>query len=67
MSSAGFTTPGLTCEQCGVPFALSMAGVVGAREVDRLPDPFEVKCPMCQHLATYLKSAIQTLVAQPRQ
>jgi hypothetical protein len=38
-----------------------MSGVIGAKEVRKLPDPFEAKCPMCQHLATYPKSSIQAL------
>lgn len=66
MSKAGFTTPGLQCEQCGIPFALSLAGILGRRQVERLPDPFEIVCPLCGHEAIYPKSAIQTLVARPR-
>ncbi len=62
MSSAGFKRPGLKCEKCGLPFALSLIGAIGAKEVERLPDPFQAKCPMCQHEATYPKSAIQILV-----
>jgi hypothetical protein len=64
MGAPIFTRPGLTCEQCGLPFALSLTGIVGAKEVERLPDPFEAKCPMCQHLTTYPKSAIQALTVQ---
>jgi len=70
MSAAGFTTPGLTCEQCGLPFALSMTGLVGRRDIERLEDPFEATCPLCKHLTTYPKSAIQALTvtaAKPRQ
>jgi hypothetical protein len=70
MSSVGVTRLALTCEQCGLPFALSLTGIVGARDLRRLPDPFEVRCPMCKHLATYPKSAIQALTvtqATPRQ
>jgi hypothetical protein len=70
MSATGFTRPGLRCEQCGLPFALSLTGIVGRREVERLPDPFEARCPMCQRTATYPKAAIQALTvtqATPRQ
>lgn len=70
MSSVGFTRRGLRCEQCGLPFALSLTGIVGGREIERLPDPFERRCPMCHHTATYPKSAIQALTvtqATPRQ
>jgi hypothetical protein len=63
MSSAGFTRPGIKCEHCGLPFSLSLTGAIGAREVKRLPDPFEAKCPMCDHTAMYPKSSIQALVA----
>lgn len=40
MSSAGFKRPGLKCEKCGLPFALSMTGIVTTREIEKLPDPF---------------------------
>jgi hypothetical protein len=64
MSSAGFTRPGLKCDHCGLPFALSLgAGVIGSREVEKLPDPFQAKCPLCEHEATYPKSSISVLVA----
>ena len=61
-SSAGFKRPGLKCAHCGLPFALTLA-VQPMSSVEKLPDPFQAKCPMCQHEATYSKSAIQTLVS----
>jgi hypothetical protein len=67
-SSAGFKRPGLKCVKCGVPFALTLA-VQPMESVKKLPDPFRAKCPslICQHEATYPKSAIQTLVSVGRQ
>ena len=62
MSGTGFTRPGLKCEHCGLPFALSLTGVMGDRDLKNLPDPFRAKCPMCQHEAIYPKSSIQALV-----
>lgn len=59
-SSASFTRPGLKCVKCDLPFALSL--MAAEIRVEKLPDPFEAKCPMCQHAATYPKSAIQILV-----
>lgn len=68
MSGSGFIRPGLQCEHCGLPFALSLgAGVFGARDVENLPDPFEAKCPMCQRVAMYSKSVIAPLVNTGRQ
>jgi hypothetical protein len=62
MSSAvGFTRPGLRCEKCGEPFSLFLG--TGQDRVEKLPDPFEAKCP-CGHVATYPKSAIYTLEAR---
>lgn len=66
MSKAGFTTPGLQCEHCGLPFSLSLTGAVGRIGIERLPDPFPKTCPMCKHEATYPKSAILALVAVNR-
>lgn len=62
----GFQTPGLTCDGCGMPFALSF-GLPPMPAVKSLSDPFQATCPLCQHQATYPKSAIQTLVATQRQ
>ena len=68
MNGSGFIRPGLECQQCGLPFALSLgAGVFGRKEVERLEDPFEAKCPMCGRVDIYPKSSIQNLEAQPRQ
>ena len=66
MSKARFTMPGLQCEQCGLPFSLSLTGAVGRKDIERLPDPFLMTCPMCKHEATYRKSAILALVAVNR-
>ena len=60
--SAGFKRPGLACVQCGLPFALTLA-VQPMELVEKLPDPFVARCPLCQHEATYPKSAIRTLVS----
>lgn len=66
MNNAEFTRPGLTCEKCKLPFALSLTGSIGSREVEKLPDPFEAMCPMCKHRTTYPKSSILALVATQR-
>jgi len=64
MSSAGFVRPGLNCEKCGLPFALSLgAGLVTQRDIERAPDPFPATCHMCKHQGSYPKSAIQPLVS----
>jgi hypothetical protein len=60
--SAGFRRPGLSCANCGEPFALFL-GVEKMVSVEKLPDPFVAKCPQCDHQATYPKSAIGVLVA----
>jgi len=59
--------PGLICQKCGLPFAIGAAGEFGARRVEHLPDPFEATCSVCQHTATYPKSAIESLEADSRQ
>lgn len=64
--AAGFKTPGLTCVKCGVEFALSFFAPIEI-EISKLPDPFDATCLLCKHQATYPKSAIHTLVAQPHQ
>jgi len=58
----GFTRPGVTCKRCGIPFALAMFSVQSMGSVEKLPDPFEAKCPACEHQTTYEKSAISPLV-----
>jgi hypothetical protein len=58
----GFTRPGLACESCGEPFSLFL-GVPNLRKVEGLPDPFEARCPLCDHQTTYPRSAIGVLVA----
>jgi hypothetical protein len=63
MSSTGFERPGLKCEHCDLPFALSLTGAVTRKDIENLPDPFEAKCPICDQVATYPKSSIQTLVS----
>jgi hypothetical protein len=60
--SAGFRRPGLSCADCGEPFALFLA-VEGMISVEKLPDPFLAKCPLFGHHAAYPKSAIGVLVA----
>jgi hypothetical protein len=63
MSGAGFVRPGLRCEKCGLPFALSLvADVFSERDLKKLSDPFEARCPMCKHQATYPKSSILPLM-----
>jgi hypothetical protein len=61
-SAAGFKRAGLKCVNCGLPFALRLAARPPV-PVAKLPDPFPAKCPMCQHEATYPKSAIVVLAA----
>jgi hypothetical protein len=62
MSAAGFKRPGVSCQSCGEPFSLFLS-VDEVVPVENLPDPFLAKCPLCDHQATYPKSAIGTLVA----
>lgn len=61
MSSAGFSRPGLECQNCGLPFALSLTGVVTQKEIDALDDPFSIVCPMCKYDGDYPKAAIHSL------
>jgi hypothetical protein len=64
MSSAGFARPGLKCEKCGLPFALSLgAGLVTPRDIENAPDPSAATCPMCKHEGSYPKTAIQLMVS----
>ncbi len=67
MSRTGLIPLGVKCEQCEIPFALSLTGAVGRREVERLPDPFEARCPLCNFVGIYAKSSISDLmVVQPQ-
>ena len=62
MSSAGFNRPGIECLHCHQPFSLALGtGAMTTREVEKLPDPFLAKCPLCDQEATYPKDAIGTL------
>jgi hypothetical protein len=62
MSAVGFTTAGLICEACGEPFSLVLGRAKHLEiKIEKLPDPFEAECPLCNHRATYPKSAIRTL------
>ena len=63
IAMTGFVRPGVPCQHCGEPFALALVGVQRQKEVEKLPDPFQAKCPFCQTVASYPKSAIDTLVA----
>jgi hypothetical protein len=65
-SSQGFIAPVLDCAKCGLPFALSLVRPKLVA-VDRLADPFLAKCPMCEHQASYPKSAIQIRQGVARQ
>jgi hypothetical protein len=61
-SSAGLKRPGVTCGNCNGPFSLFLA-VQDMVSVERLTDPFDAKCPLCGHQASYPKSSIGILVA----
>ena len=61
-SSPSFKRQGLSCAECGAPFALS-PNLLQVESIQKLSDPFRAKCPECGHEATYPKSAIQILVA----
>jgi hypothetical protein len=61
-SSAGFTRPGLTCVNCGHAFPLFLS-VENFGSVESLSDPFQAKCPDCDHEGTYPKSAIGILAS----
>ena len=62
---AGFKRPGLECVHCHEAFFLFLA-VKNLVRIEDLSDPFLAKCPMCDHEATYPKSAIHILVAAGR-
>jgi hypothetical protein len=55
--SAGFKRPGVQCVHCLEPIALLLA-VEDFVSVEKLPDPFPAKCPLCEQEATYSKSTI---------
>jgi hypothetical protein len=59
-----FERPGLACLHCGEVFFVVARPDV--RKVEELPDPFPAICPFCQVQATYPKSSIQILWAEPR-
>jgi len=61
---SGFKRPGVQCKQCGVPFALAMFSVQKMESIEKLPDPFEAKCPACQFQTTYAKSEVAPLVRE---
>lgn len=63
MSSATFRRPGLKCQKCGLPFALSLTGTVSASDIEKLPDPFDATCSICGHVDSYPKADIQPLVS----
>lgn len=63
MNATGFKRPGVSCLNCGKPFALFSATVKNFEAVEKLSDPFLAVCPACGRGANYPKSAIQTLVA----
>jgi hypothetical protein len=64
MSATGFTRHGLRCVHCQEPFALALARP--ELKPEALPDPFEAKCPCCQQVAAYPRTAIGVLVAVGR-
>ena len=64
--ATGFKRPGLECAKCGEAFALGLAAVKNFQSVEKLPDPFQAKCPDCEEEASYPKSAIRTLAAVGR-
>jgi hypothetical protein len=59
MSASGFTALGLVCDECGEHFALAVG--TGKSNPEKLSDPFEAQCPLCENQSTYSKSAIQIL------
>ena len=62
MNAAGFKRPGVKCLNCQEAFALFL-GIDEMVSVENLTDPFDAKCPLCGHRATYPKSAIGILAA----
>ena len=64
MSSAGLVRPGIKCELCGTPFAISLISEMGDQDLAKLSDPFQAKCSMCQHEAAYPKSSVVGVGAQ---
>ena len=64
MTAAGLERYGLKCQHCGELFSLRVGTrAVGPRDLESLRDPSQAKCPMCQDVAAYPKSSIETLGA----